>query len=319
MRGKGENSMPNILGHHHMSMMTKDAALNYHFYTKVLGLRLAKKTVNQDDPTMYHLFYGDQTGSPGTALTFFEMPNLGSTYQGTNAIQRIGLIVPNKASLLFWQERLAEFKVEHSDIEEYRERAAIHFKDPDGLPLVLMAEENQASTFWQAWEHSPVPKEQQIRGMGTIEMKVRRLDKMVGMLTELFSYELVDKVAGAATLQVADGGLTGEILLIEADGKQERPGKGSVHHIAIRVQDQDEIAYWEKEIEKRGFRSTGIIDRHYFQSLYFRESNGILFELATDGPGFEVDGIGEKLALPPFLEKDRAKIEARLEPIGGVI
>src|SRR5699024_7476797 len=118
---------------------------------------------NQDDSTMYHLFYLDQTWSPGTALTFFEMPNLVSTYQGTNAIQRIGLIVPNKASLLFWQERLAEFKEEHNDIEEYRERAAIHFKDPDGLPLVLMAEDNQTSAFCQVWEHSSVPKEQQIR------------------------------------------------------------------------------------------------------------------------------------------------------------
>lgn len=275
--------------------------------------------MNQDDPTMYHLFYGDKTGSPGTALTFFEMPNLGNTYPGTNAIQRIGLMVPNKDSLLFWQERLAEFKIEHSEIEVYRERSAIHFKDPDGLPLVLMAAEKQASAFWQAWEHSPVPKEQQIHGMGTIEMKVRRLDKIVSTLTELFGYELVNKTTGSATLQAIAGELNGEILLLEADGKRERPGKGSVHHIAIRVQDEDELSHWEKEVEQRGFHSTGIIDRYYFHSLYFRESNGILFELATDGPGFEMDGVGEKLALPPFLEEDRENIEARLKPIGGII
>src|SRR5699024_8532382 len=157
--------------------------------------------VNQDDPTMYHLFYADQTGIPGMALTFFEMSYLASTYQATNAIQSIGLIVSTKAILLFWQESLDAFKLDHNHFAEYRERSANNFKDPYVLPLVHMAEENPASTIWQAWEHSTVPKEQQIRGMGTIEMKVRRLDKMVGMLTELFSYELVDKVAGAATLQ----------------------------------------------------------------------------------------------------------------------
>src|SRR5699024_625624 len=148
-----------------------------------------------------------------------------------------------------------------------------------------------ASAFWQAWEHSPVPKERQIRGMGTIEMKGRRLDKIVGMLTELLSDELVDKVAGAATLQVADEGGTSEILLIEADGRQQRRGEGTVHHIATRGQDQDEKTYWEQEIDKRGFRSTGIIDRHDFQSLYFRKANGILYELGTDGPGFEFNGV----------------------------
>src|SRR5699024_8188506 len=134
--GNAENRMQKIFGHHHMWMMRTAAALNCHLYTQDLSLRLATTTVSQTGPTRYHLCYGDRTGSPGTALTFFEMPNLGSTYPGTNAIQRIGLIVPNKASLLFWQERFAEFKLEHSDIEVYRERAAIHFKDPDGLPLV---------------------------------------------------------------------------------------------------------------------------------------------------------------------------------------
>lgn len=308
--------MPNITGHHHMSMMTKSATANYHFYTKVLGLRLAKKTVNQDDPTMYHLFYGDKTGSPGTALTFFEMPNLGSTYPGTNAITRIGLLVPDEASLNYWQERLDDFEKNHSGIETYLGRSAIHFEDPDGLSLVFIAENNQTSAFWKAWEKSPVPQEHQIRGMGTIEMKVRRLDKLVGTLTELFGYKIVREIGEATVLQAVQGETAGEILLREAEEKRERPGKGSVHHIAIRVQDETELAYWEKEIEKHGFHSTGIIDRFYFDSLYFRESNGVLFELATDGPGFEVDGVGEKLALPPFLEEKRMKIEAGLVQIG---
>ncbi|HLQ96296.1 MAG TPA: ring-cleaving dioxygenase [Pseudogracilibacillus sp.] len=308
--------MPTITGHHHVSMMTKSATANYHFYTKVLGLRLAKKTVNQDDPTMYHLFYGDKTGSPGTALTFFEMPNLGSTYPGTNAITRIGLLVPNEASLSYWKKRLDEFDIAHDGIEIYQERPAIHMKDPDGLPLVIMAEENQTSAYWQKWEASPVPSEHQIRGMGTIEMKVRRLDKLVTTLTELFGYEVVQESEGETVLQAVEGRTASEILLQQTEGKRERPGKGSVHHIAIRVQNEEELAYWKAEIEKRGFHSTGIIDRFYFQSLYFRESNGILFELATDGPGFEVDGVGERLALPPFLEGKRTEIEAGLVQIG---
>lgn len=311
--------MPTITGHHHVSMMTKNATVNHHFYTKVLGLRLVKKTVNQDDPSMYHLFYGDKTGSPGTELSFFEMPQIGQTHKGTNAITRIGLLVNDEASLTYWQERLTSFGIPHEPIESYANRPAIHFTDPDGLQLVIQAGNGEKAAYWEAWSASPVPKIHQMLGIGTVEMTVSRLNKLARTLTELFGYEEVSHHKEEAIFQAIAGQTTGEILVKQVEGIKERPGRGSIHHLAIRVKDEAELVYWNEQVIKRGFHSTGMIDRYYFKSLYFRESNGIVIEIATDGPGFTVDStekdLGKKLALPPFLEMKRKEIEANLKPI----
>ncbi|WP_042477919.1 ring-cleaving dioxygenase [Bacillus ndiopicus] len=312
--------MYTIPGHHHISMLTKDAKQNNHFYRHILGLRRVKLTVNQDDPSMYHLFYGDTTGSPGTELSFFEMPFIGRTHRGTNAITQIGLLVPTEESLLYWQKRFASFNVKHSEITTYANRPALHFEDEDGLRMVLLAANGEVIDFWQTWAKSPVPTEHQILGMGTVEITVKRLDKIASTL-QMFNYKEISRTANEAIFQSVEGQVFGEIVIKELDGPSEKPGRGSIHHLAIRVRNSEELAYWEERVKERGFRTSGIIDRYYFESLYFRESNGILFEIATDGPGFTIDGdvttLGEKLDLPPFLEDKRAEIEAHLQPIEG--
>ncbi|MNZ87272.1 putative ring-cleaving dioxygenase MhqA [compost metagenome] len=311
--------MNTISGHHHISMLTKSADNNNRFYREILGLRRVKLTVNQDDPSMYHLFYGDKTGSPGTELSFFEMPLVGRTYRGTNAITKIGLLVPTEESLHYWQQRFDQYNVKHEGISTYAGRPALAFEDEDELRMVLLVSHGEKVTHWETFEGSVVPIEHQIQGMGTVEMTVRNLDKMARTLTELFGYTIVSQSETEALFQSVEGEVFGEILVKQQDGPSEKPGRGSIHHLAIRVRNVEELAYWEAQVRQRGFHTSGIVDRFYFQSLYFRESNGILFEIATDGPGFLRDGdeetLGEQLDLPDFLEPRRAEIEGKLHPI----
>lgn len=311
--------MYTIPGHHHISMITKDAKRNNYFYREVLGLRRVKKTVNQDDPSMYHLFYGDQTGSAGTELSFFEIPMAGRTYRGTNAITQIGLLVPTEESLLYWKARFEEHGVQHGDITKYAKRPALHFEDSEGLRMVLLVSNGAKVNHWESWVKSNVPVEHQIQGMGSVEISVRRLDKLTRTLTEMFGYVEVSRTEDEAVFQSVQGEVFGEIIVKKVDGPTEKPGRGSIHHLAIRVKNDEELAYWEEQVRLYGFPTTGIVDRFYFKSLYFRESNGILFEIATDGPGFTIDGdietLGEKLDLPPFLESRRAEIEEKLQPL----
>jgi len=300
-------------------MITKDVKENNHFYRDVLGLRRVKMTVNQDEPSMYHLFYGDKLGSPGTELSFFEIPMVGRTYRGTNAITRIGLLVPTEASLVFWKERFLEYGVKHSDITTYANKSALNFEDSEGLRMVLLVSNGEKVEHWKEWDQSNVPVEHQIQGMGSVEITVRRMDKLAQTLTELFGYTEITRLENEAIFQSVKGEIFGEIVLKFEEGPAEKPGRGSIHHLAIRVKDEEELQYWDEQVRARGFQSSGIVDRFYFKSLYFRESNGILFEIATDGPGFTIDGdvetLGEKLDLAPFLEKRRAEIEKNLKSI----
>lgn len=308
-----------IPGHHHISMITKNANQNSRFYRDVLGLRRVKVTVNQDEPSMYHLFYGDKTGSPGTELSFFEIPQVGNTYRGTNAITKIGLLVPSEASLLYWKARFEELGVEHGGITTYANHPAILFEDSEGLRMALLVSYGAKVAHWKTWEKSEVPAEHQIQGMGAVEITVRRLDKLASTLTDMFGYTEVSRTDDDAIFQSIKGEAFGEIVVKYLDGPSEKPGRGSIHHLAIRVKSDEELFYWEEQVRARGFHSSGIVDRFYFKSLYFRESNGILFEIATDEPGFTVDGdvetLGEQLDLPPFLEERRAEIEHNLIPL----
>lgn len=311
--------MYTIPGHHHISMLTKNAEQNSRFYRDVLGLRRVKVTVNQDEPSMYHLFYGDRTGSPGTELSFFEMPPLGRTLRGTDAITRIGLLVPSEASLVYWKARFAQYAVAHDDITVYANRPALPFEDAEGLRMVLLVSGGERVSHWETWARSEVPAEHQIQGMGAVEITVRRLDQLASTLTDMFGYTMVSRTEEEAIFQSVEGEVFGEIVAKQQDGPSERPGRGSIHHLAVRVRDDEELAYWDTQVRARGYQSSGIVDRYYFKSLYFRESNGILFEIATDGPGFTIDGdidsLGSRLDLPPFLEHRRAEIESRLTPL----
>lgn len=312
--------MATILGHHHISMISKNAKKNDEFYRETLGLRRVKKSVNQDEPSMYHLFFGDLAGSPGTGLTFFEIPMVGRTHRGTNAITMIGLLVPSAESLQFWKSRFVELGVKHDEIKRYAGREALAFEDPEGLRLVLMNNNGEeVPEFWTAWEQSAVPSEHQILGMGTIEIIVKNAGKLEKTLTEIFGFTVKERSGEHILLQAVDGQGFGEILVKELDGPSEKPGRGSIHHLALRAKDDEELAYWNEKVKERGFQTSGIVDRFYFKSLYFRESNGILFEIATDAPGFTVDSsvenLGKDLALPPFLEVRRKEIESNLEPL----
>ncbi|MDA5561007.1 ring-cleaving dioxygenase [Exiguobacterium sp. MMG028] len=310
--------MKAIGGQHHVSAMTGDAKKNLQFYTEILGMRLVKKTVNQDDPSMYHLFYADETGTPGTDLTFFELPFLGQTYRGSNSISRTALRVPDGA-LAYWQERFDTFDVSYGEIESVLGRATLSFEDHEGQRLCLV--EDGSGT---PWRNGPVPTDVGIFGLGLSEWTVRRIDKTARVLTEVLGYRYVETFErdghGVRVFETGEGGVATEIHLVDRpDLPSERPGRGSVHHVAIRVEDTDDMAKWIEKLDAHGISHSGLIDRYYFQSIYFREPSGILVELATDEPGFatdeSVETLGERLALPPFLESRRAEIEEKLKPL----
>lgn len=311
--------MSTLLGHHHISMLVKNAKETDRFYKDSVGLHRVKVTVNQDDPSMYHLFYGDKTGSPGTGLTFFEMPSIGRTHRGTNAITRIGLMVPSEESLAYWKARFEDLDVYHGSMTTYAKRKGLKFEDPDGLQLVLLVADGEEMDTWDPYEQSEVPVEHQIRGMGPIEITIRDSDAFTETLTERMKYEEVYSENNETLFQTVKEDSYGEILVKQLDGPDEKPGRGSIHHLALRVSEESELQYWDEMARQNRFPSSGEVDRYYFRSVYFREHNGILFEIATDGPGFTVDQdpehLGKELVLPPFLEHRREEIESKLEPI----
>lgn len=308
-----------VIGHHHISMYTKNVGKNDYFYQEILGLRRVKVSVNQDDPFMYHVFYGDLTGSPGTELTFFEIPLIGNTYPGTNAITKIGLLVPSYQSLLYWQERFSQFEVKHSNITKYAGHDAIHFEDHEGLRFVLLNHAGRRiPEKWKAWPDSVVPEHHRILGMGSVELTVESLPTLANTLENLLGYHKISLTENEAIYQAVEGEVFGEIVVKQLPGMKERRGKGSIHHLAIEV--EGDLEDWEEKIKDFGYRTSGVVDRFYFKSLYFTEEHGITFELvSSDALGFTADSsveeLGTKLDLPPFLEHRRAKIEAKLVPI----
>lgn len=317
-----------LKGQHHVSAITNNGKLNYQFYTQVLGLRLVKKSVNQDDTSVYHLFYADEKGNPGTDLTFFEFPTAGPTQHGNNSISTTSLRVPNDQSIQYWKHRFEQLLVDHDEISLDAGRNTITFRDEEGQRLALVSDEHNVGVAGgKPWVKSPVPIEHAIIGLGPVTLTVSRPELTVKVLTEIMGYRekvgFSSNIAGQNPIRVfetGEGGTGAEIHLEErTDLPRERQGSGSVHHVAFRVENEEELNKWITHITESGLPNSGFVERYYFRSLYFREPNGILFELATDGPGFENDEdfehLGERLALPPFLEGRRAAIEARLEPL----
>ncbi|SFL60134.1 glyoxalase family protein [Paenibacillus sp. 1_12] len=317
----------NVKGIHHLSAMTGDAPGNFKFYTEVLGMRLIKKTVNQDDTSAYHLFYGDERGNPGTELTFFDFPGIGPTRAGASSISGTSLRVPSDAALEYWLERFTEHGVKHTAIIAYAGRNVIFFEDPEGQQLSLVSDEtNSGVTGGIPWDQSPVPAQFSIIGLGPVKLTVRKPDstlaalKLIGFTEKNRIPALVNGQEDIIVMQVGAGGSGAEVQVEPRnDLSVAALGKGGVHHVAFRVDDNEELLKWIEVLNKAGLRNSGFVERYYFRSLYFREPNGILFELATDGPGFDTDEpfetLGESLALPPFLEDQRQSIEANLKPL----
>jgi glyoxalase family protein len=317
----------NVKGIHHLSAMTGNAPENYKFYTEVLGLRLVKKTVNQDDTSAYHLFYGDERGNPGTELTFFDFPGVGPNIAGVGSISGSSLRVADDNALRYWLERFIDQDVKHSPITEYSDRKVIFFEDPEGQQLSLVSDErNTGVKGGMPWGKSPVPAEFGIVGLGPVKLTVRKPESTLAVLSLIGFREkrripsLAEGQADIIVMQVGEGGSGAEVQVEpRSDLSVTRQGKGGVHHVAFRIEDKQELLAWIDILNKAGLPNSGFVERYYFRSLYFREPNGILFELATDGPGFGTDEpfatLGESLALPPFLENKRESIEANLKPL----
>ncbi|WP_059105179.1 ring-cleaving dioxygenase [Shouchella shacheensis] len=314
-----------IKGQHHVSAITADAKENVRFYTDVLGMRLVKKTVNQDDTSVYHLFYADERGNPGTDLTFFEIPFAGTTYRGTNSISTTSLRVPSNQALQYWVHRFDDYHVAHEGIQAEGKRQSIRFEDFEGQRLMLVSdEENTGVAGGKPWDQSPVPADVAIYGLGPVRLTISNADVTARVLTEILGFRYERTVEESEKMvdvyATGEGGTGAEIYLLQdAETSKERPGRGSVHHVALRVESEEELDKWVERITSYGLPNSGFVERYYFKSLYFREPNGVLIELATDGPGFEGDEsfehLGESLALPPYLEGKRAEIEAKIKPL----
>jgi glyoxalase family protein len=294
-------------GIHHISCITGDAPGNLAFYTGVLGLRLVAKTVNQDDPFVYHLFYGDEEGSPGFDLTFFEYPGALPGRAGAGMIHRITLRVAATAALDFWEKRFGEHGVIATRHED-----RLRFDDPEGLGLELFAA--NASDPMLIARHPEIPAEFALTGFDSVRAYGSRRTNTRRLLEEIMGA----RATSDSEWEVAGAARHGSIAYDPPPELSGRSGAGTVHHIAWATE-QAEHEAWLDRLHHAGVSSTPIIDRYYFRSIYFREPSGVLFELATKGPGFTVDlpldRLGRELVLPPLLASRRAEIEARLTPL----
>jgi glyoxalase family protein len=313
-----------LTGIHHLTAVTAEARRNHHFYTKTMGMRLVKRSVNQDDTSAYHLFYADAKANPGTDLTFFDWP-VDREQRGTRSLTRTYLRVAGHEALQWWQERLAAEELKVGEVEERDGRLTLDFEDFEGQRLSLVDDGGMGEAF--PWDRSPVPAQYQVRGLGPIMMSVPQLKPTDMVLQKALNmrhvrqYPHPDNARHTVHVyEMGPGGPGAELHVAEQPGLPAAyPGAGGVHHVAFRTPTYDTHSAWIDHVSKVGIPNSGLVDRFYFRSLYFREPNGILFEIASDGPGFAVDEdeatLGEKVALPPFLEPRRERIVANLKPI----
>ncbi|MEO8193717.1 MAG: ring-cleaving dioxygenase [Gemmatimonadales bacterium] len=312
-------------GIHHLTAVSSSIRENLRFYTGTLGMRLVKRSVNQDDVSAYHLFYADAVGTPGTDLTFFDWSMPGEK-RGTNSITRTMLRVSGSESLKWWVSRLDELDVRHGELRKRDDRLTLDFEDPEGQRISLV-DDGGLGDKPIPWTKSPVPTEHQIRGLGPIVMSVPDLGPTETILTRVMEmqhareYQEGGENPHAVHVYTMEGDSphTELHVAVEPDRPRARLGAGGVHHVAFRTPNEAEYHAWTERLNSFGVSNSGEIDRYYFRSLYFREPGHVLFEIATDGPGFGVDEnvetLGEKVVLPPFLEQRRAEIVANLKPI----
>lgn len=311
-------------GLHHVTAVTGNVAANVNFYTQTLGLRLVKKTVNQDDVSAYHLFFADGAGSPGTDMTFFDWPQTGANRRGKDSIAGTAFRVNGRAALDYWAARFTELGVKHQPMTHFAGRDTLYFEDNEGQRLALV--DDQGAPFdGEVWLGAGIPAEFALRGFDHVTLSVPTLSGIEPILTRVLEWTQTGQHTNAndetVTIFAMDGGGPGKEVHVVEQPKLPWAGLGAggVHHVAFRVRDIEEQRYWRERLTRIGLGVSPFIDRFYFQSIYFPVANQILFEVATDGPGFAADEspatLGEKLALPPFLEPRRAEIEAGLKPI----
>lgn len=302
--------MNKILGLHHITAIAGDAQRNYDFYTKTLGFRLVKKTVNFDDPYTYHFYFGDEVGSPGTILTFFPWANVRQGENGAGMATEIGYSVP-EGSLGFWEARFEKLNILYKISERFGEKL-LAFKDPDGLQINLI--ESKQKDYRKGRETAQISSDVAIKGFHTVTLTLNHIKATAAILTEVFGYKLIEQKDNLYRYQTdaVDNAAIIDLMEMPLTPRGINAG-GTNHHIAFRVKDEETLMEFREKIAARGLQITGKINRDYFFSLYFREPGGVLFEIATDNPGFATDetveNLGSSLQLPEQHEPMRDKIE----------
>jgi glyoxalase family protein len=305
-----------ILGIHHVTAIASDPQRTLDFYTELLGLRLVKKTVNFDDPGTYHLYFGDEAGTPGTILTFFSWQYAQRGSPGAGITTATSFSVP-EASFGYWQDRLRKLGVPAERDSKRFDEEVLSFVDPDGMKLEIVAHANARQPH--PWLDSAIPAEHSMRGFYSVTLSERGYEKTARVLATMGFRKIAEK-ANRFRFDVAEGGATSRVdVLCVSEAPHGHMGAGSVHHVAFRVKDDAAQLEWRQRLIENDLDVTPVIDRQYFHSVYFHEPGGVLFELATDPPGFATDepleSLGEKLQLPPWLEPKRSRIEEILPPI----
>jgi glyoxalase family protein len=308
---------PTIAGLHHLTAIVGDPQQNVDFYTRVLGLRLVKQTVNFDDPGTYHLYYGDEVGTPGTILTFFPWPGAPKGLRGTGQIIDISFSIPTTA-LDYWIDRLSNHGVAITGPTTRFDEHVISFLDPHGLSLELVAHKD--AELRSGWEKGPIPPAYAIRGFSSVTLAVAQQERTATMLTNVLGFRLIAQEGNRFRYEVGAGGPGARVdVLSLPDQPRGRVAVGTVHHVAWRTEDDAHQLAWQDYLKGNGTDVTPVQDRQYFHSIYFHEPGGVLFEIATDPPGFSfdepVEKLGTHLKLPPWLESYRSEIEKVLRPI----
>jgi glyoxalase family protein len=303
---------------HHVTAISTDPQSTLDFYEDLLGLRLIKRTINFDDPGAYHFYFGDGIGTPGTILTFFPWPNARRGVRGPGQVAATSLAIP-LVSMQFWIERLRKNRVLFERMADRFGEEVIRFADPDGMSLELIASDFNDPVA--PWNSGPIPSEFLIRGFHSVSLALKDYRPTAKLLTEIFGHQTQRNEGNRYRFVAPDKGAAGRLIdLVDAPHQPEgHVAAGSVHHIAFRVATDEDQRAWREKLVERGFHVSPIMDRTYFHSIYFREPGGVLFEIATDPPGFTldeiVDELGTDLKLPPWLEKERNQIETILPPI----
>ena len=303
-------------GIHHVTAIAGDPQRNVDFYTKVFGLRLVKQTVNFDAPHIWHLYYGDEHGSPASILTFFPWPGVTPGREGSGLTTATSFSVP-ATSLGFWSKHLAGLNIDWAWGKDSSGHDLIEVRDYDGMRLQLVGTVGDTRSGWDGVAN--IPAEHAVRGLHSVELSQIQIDPTAGMLQNLLGMSLSSESSGKANFQMAEGASGTKVEVLGGVADRGLQAGGTVHHVAFRAPDLTTMEIWQQELMNRGVAVTEIKDRQYFKSIYFREPGGVLFEIATDDPGFDIDEplleLGKKLKLPPWLEPSRDQIQQSLTEI----
>lgn len=316
--------MQELTGIHHVTAITSSAEKIYDFFNDILGMRLVKKTVNQDDISTYHLFFADDAGNAGTDMTFFDFEGIQKGKHGTNEIARTSFRVPNDKAVEYFLERFEQFNVKHEGIQEMFGRKILPFEDFDGQLYQIISDENDKGVApGTPWKNGPVPVEYAIHGLGPVFITVSQFTAFKSAFEKVYMFKETASEGNYHLFETGEGGNGASVIIVDdTTSPAAYQGFGTVHHVAFRVPDEKGLNEWIERLQEFGLPNSGYVDRFFFKSLYARLAMPILFEIATDGPGFMGDEpyetLGEKLSLPPFLEGKREEIERQVRHIDTV-